>query len=103
VWLKPVSAQIWYLGLLSVNPHLQNSGLGRKILAAAEKWAAYRGATSMEMKVVNVRDTLVAWYERRGYRLTGEVHPFPYGDTNFGVPRREDLAFVVLQKSLVTS
>ena len=102
VWLKPVSAETWYLGLLSVNPHLQNSGLGRRILAAAEKWAADRGATLMEMKVVNIRDTLIAWYERRGYRLTGEVHPFPYGDTRFGIPRRNDLAFVVLQKSLTT-
>ena len=57
----------------------------------------------MRMKVVSVRDTLTAWYERRGYHLTGETSPFPYGDTRFGSPRRDDLCFVVLEKSLSTA
>ena len=57
----------------------------------------------MRMKVVSVRDTLTAWYERRGYHLTGETSPFPYGDTRFGSPRRDDLCFVVLEMSLSTA
>jgi hypothetical protein len=52
------------------------------------------------MTVVNVRDTLIAWYERRGYTLTGESQPFPYGDERFGRPLRDDLSFVVLQKDI---
>ena len=52
----------------------------------------------IEMTVVSIRDTLIAWYERRGYRRTGEVRPFPYDDARFGIPRRDDLAFVVLEK-----
>jgi hypothetical protein len=52
------------------------------------------------MTVVNLRDTLIAWYERRGYAPTGETEPFPYGDARFGAPRRDDLAFVVLRKRL---
>jgi hypothetical protein len=52
------------------------------------------------MHVINVRDTLIAWYERRGYHLTGETHPFPYGDNRFGTPLRADLTFVVLEKQL---
>jgi hypothetical protein len=47
-----------------------------------------------------VRDALIAWYERRGYRLTGETQPFPYGDERFGLPQRDDLAFVVMEKGL---
>ena len=45
------------------------------------------------------RDELIAWYERRGYRRTGVVKPFPYGDTRFGIPRRDDLRFEVLEKT----
>ena len=52
------------------------------------------------MTVVNVRDTLIAWYRRRGYILTGEAEPFPYDDARFGVPKRDDLSFVVLRKRL---
>ena len=46
------------------------------------------------------RDTLIAWYERRGYALTGETKPFPYDDPLFGLPQRPDLEFVVLEKRL---
>jgi len=50
--------------------------------------------------VVNARDTLIAWYVRRGYRLTGETLPFPYDDRRFGSPRRDDLTFVILDKTI---
>ncbi len=52
------------------------------------------------LKVVNARDTLIAWYVRRGYRLTGETLPFPYHDRRFGTPRRDDLTFVILDKEI---
>ncbi len=100
VSLDPVSPETWYLGSLTVDPGLQNSGIGRDLLAAAEDLARARNARHLRMKVVNVRDTLIAWYERRGYHRTGETYPFPYGDTRFGTPRRDDLCFVVLEKSL---
>jgi hypothetical protein len=50
--------------------------------------------------VLNVRGTLLAWYERRGYKLTGESHAFPYQDNRYGVPQRPDLAFLCLEKNL---
>ena len=52
------------------------------------------------MTVIWLRTTLIAWYERRGYVLTGETKPFPYGDDRWGVPQRDDLYFVVLEKRL---
>jgi hypothetical protein len=58
------------------------------------------GAETIEITVVNVRDLLIAWYERRGYRRTGELRPFPYGDDRYGTPTRSDLEFVVLEKHL---
>jgi ribosomal protein S18 acetylase RimI-like enzyme len=74
--------------------------LGRTLLAAAEDFAKQRGARRIQMTVVNVRDILIAWYQRRGYTLSGESRPFPYGDDRFGKPTRDDLHFVVLQKDL---
>ncbi|RZS38996.1 ribosomal protein S18 acetylase RimI-like enzyme [Herbihabitans rhizosphaerae] len=90
-----------YFGLFAVRPELQGSGLGKVILAEAERIAHTEwGSTEMHMTVVNVRAELIAWYERRGYRVTDERKPFPYGDERFGVPRRDDLEFVLLAKSL---
>ncbi len=100
VWLEPVQGGVWYLGLLTVRPELQDQQLGRGLLAAAEAYATQRGARRMRLSVVNVRSTLIAWYERRGYRLTGESQPFPYDDERFGRPLRGDLSFLFLEKKL---
>jgi ribosomal protein S18 acetylase RimI-like enzyme len=89
-----------YLGMITVKPGLQAGGVGRAMLQAAEGHAAALGATRAQMTVVHIRDSLIAWYQRRGYRLTGERKPFPYDDARFGVPKVEGLAFVVLEKPL---
>lgn len=90
-----------YLGMLSVEPVRQSSGLGRRLLTAAEAEAARRfGAVSIEMTVIRQRPELIAWYERRGYALTGATAEFPMDDERFGLPKRRDLQFVVLSKSL---
>jgi ribosomal protein S18 acetylase RimI-like enzyme len=102
VSLQASSTEKWYLGALTVRPAQQNSGFGRKLLEAAESYAANHGARTIEMTVVNVRETLIAWYERRGYLRTGKTRPFPYGDNRYGTPTRDDLEFVVLSKAMVT-
>lgn len=90
-----------YLGLLTVDPMRQAAGLGRRLLDAAEQAAAVRfGATRMEMTVIRQRAELIAYYERRGYVQTSEERPFPLDDPRFGLPRRRDLVFVVLEKPL---
>ena len=90
-----------YLGLLSVDPDLQAGGLGKRLMAAAEAEAVSTfGARRMEMTVIRQRAELIAYYERRGYALTGEERPFPMDDERFGLPQRRDLAFVVLAKDL---
>jgi ribosomal protein S18 acetylase RimI-like enzyme len=100
VWLEPKEDDVWYLGLLTVRPDLQSRQMGRTLLAAAEGFAKERGAQRIRMSVVNVRATLISWYERRGYILTGETQPFPYGDERFGRPLRDDLDFVILEKKI---
>ena len=86
-------ASLAYLGMLCVEPDLQSSGLGRRLLDAAEDMARAEGVKAMEMTVIDGRDTLIAWYERRGYVRTGETRPFP-------VPRDPPITFVVLEKPL---
>lgn len=90
-----------YFGMFSVRPELQGSGIGNAVLAEAERvvrddWRL----PSMRMTVIDLRDELIAWYERRGYRRTGIHKPFPYGDARYGIPKREDLRFEVLEKTL---
>jgi predicted N-acetyltransferase YhbS len=101
VRLEPIAdADAWYLGMLTVRPDRQDQQLGRRLLAACEAYVRARGARRMRMTVVDKRETLIAWYLRRGYGLTGEREPWPYHDERFGRPKRPDLAFVVLEKAL---
>jgi ribosomal protein S18 acetylase RimI-like enzyme len=90
-----------YFGMFAVRPGWQGRGRGQEILAEAERLAREEwGAVTMVMTVLAQRLDLIAWYQRRGYRLTGRSRPFPYGDERFGVPRRPDLSFVELAKRL---
>ncbi len=101
--LERRGAGVAYFGMFSVRPHRQGSGVGKLVLAEAERsarddWAA----RVMEMTVIAQRNDLIAWYERRGYARTQESVPFPYGDERFGLPLRDDLRFLVLRKHLLT-
>ena len=90
-----------YIGLVTVDPRQQSNGIGRRLLEAAEQAGQLNFvATRAELTVIVQRTELIAWYEQRGYRLTGERRPFPATDPRFGLPRRDDLEFVVLEKSL---
>ncbi|HPG93396.1 MAG TPA: GNAT family N-acetyltransferase [Dokdonella sp.] len=91
-----------YFGMFSVRPNGQGAGIGNRLLVEAERVAAEEWkCNEMCMTVIDIRDELIAWYLRRGYRRTGEHKPFPYGDARFGIPRRNDLRFEVLRKSLI--
>ena len=90
-----------YFGMFSVVPGLQGGGIGKQVLAECERivrddWRL----PAMRMTVIDVRDELIAFYQRRGYRRTGITKPFPYGDARFGEPKRDDLRFEVLEKTL---
>ncbi|MGF1432298.1 GNAT family N-acetyltransferase [Kitasatospora sp. LaBMicrA B282] len=90
-----------YFGMFSVHPASQGGGVGRAVLAEAERYVRDEwDAAQLEMTVIVQRDDLIAWYERRGFSRTGELSPFPYGDERFGVPKRPDLAFERLVKVL---
>jgi ribosomal protein S18 acetylase RimI-like enzyme len=100
VWLEPDAdgEEAWYLGMLTIRPDQQDRKLGAALLAHGEAYAKDHGARRVRMTVVHLRDTLIAWYQRRGYALTGETKPFPVGE-RFGKPQRP-LEFVVLEKEI---
>lgn len=90
-----------YFGMFSVRPDSQGHGIGKRMLDEAERIAREElGVPSMRMTVIDVRDELIDYYARRGYRRTGIHKPFPYGDERFGTPLRDDLRFEVLEKPL---
>ena len=90
-----------YFGMFSVQPGIQGGGIGKQVLAEAERivrddWSL----PAMRMTVIDIRESLMAFYERRGYVRTGIKKPFPYGDARFGIPLRDDLRFEVMEKAL---
>lgn len=90
-----------YFGMFAVRPDLQGGGVGKAVMTETERvvredWAL----PAMRMTVIDIRGELIAFYERRGYVRTGIKKPFPYGDERFGIPKRDDLRFEVLEKSL---
>ncbi len=88
-----------HLGLLAVTPARQRGRLGRGLIALARRLAVERfAAPALEITVVSGQDALIAWYERRGFRATGEVRPF--GDDPRDRPLVPGLHFVVMHATL---
>lgn len=85
-----------YLGMLTVSPLLQAAGIGRQILLAAEEYAKEKECPCIFMSVISVRHELIAWYERHGYKNSGETKPFP-DDDQFGIPT-QFLEFIIMEK-----
>lgn len=88
-----------YLGMLSVSPEMQGKKVGKKLLFAAEEYARNNSLKTIVMTVISVRNELINWYEKHGYKKTGETKPFP-SDDKFGKPRRP-LEFIVLEKRIL--
>ena len=90
-----------YFGMFAVRPTLQGGGLGRQVLAEAERLAREEwGADELHLTVITAREDLIAWYLRRGFARTGRRSAFPYGEERFGRPKRDDLEFELLVKEL---
>lgn len=87
-----------YLGMLTVEPNIQGGGIGKLLMQASETFTQSIGINVIEMTVISVRAELIAYYERRGYRQTGEKRPFP-NDPKFGI-QKQALEFIVMEKTL---
>jgi GNAT superfamily N-acetyltransferase len=88
-----------YLGMLTVSPDAQARGIGKQLMTAAEQLARDWHCRAMTMTVISQRHELIAFYERRGYRPTGQTEAFPMDDPRFGLPKQQ-LSFIVMEKVL---
>jgi ribosomal protein S18 acetylase RimI-like enzyme len=88
-----------YLGMLTVAPDIQAQGIGKKLLQASEEYAQTQQCMAITITVISLRQDLIKWYERRGYKATGERKPFPSNDPRFGLPKQH-LEFIVMEKQL---
>lgn len=87
-----------YLGMLTVQPEMQAQGLGAQLLWLAEERARELHCDKIKMTVITARDTLIAYYKRKGYIDTGERFPFP-NDLKFGI-QKQPLEFLVMEKKV---
>jgi len=83
-----------YLGLLSVDPGRQQSGLGSRLMSAGEEYCRARGARFMDILIINLRHELPAYYRHRGYADNGTT-PFPPD-----VPTKQACHFINMSKPL---
>lgn len=97
VYLEIIHPKL-YLGMFSVSPLLQNQGVGRKLIEEAEVYARRYGCNTLTMTVISTRSELIAWYERRGYKPTGEVQPF-HAHGRFG-DAKQPIELIVMEKSV---
>ena len=97
VYLKKQEGKL-YLGMLSVWPARQGAGFGKALMAAGMEYARQHGCRVIRITVISVRDELIAWYERHGFRRTGELEPFHAGE-RFGA-QQQPLTLAVLEKEI---
>jgi len=83
-----------YIGLLSVDPPRQGTGLGRKLMEAAEQFFREAHCGAVDLRVVSAREPLPAFYRHLGY---AESHTEPI---TTGVQPKVPCHFLYMTKSL---
>jgi ribosomal protein S18 acetylase RimI-like enzyme len=84
-----------YLGLLGVDPSRQGTGLGRKLMDAAENFFREAGCVAVDLRVVSARTLLPSFYRRLGYLETGTA---PFAPE---VPAKVLCHYILMSKPLV--
>jgi len=98
--IAPADDGAWYVASVAVEPARQGVGTGRLPLDELARQARTANVRALRITVINLREELIAWYERRGFVRTGETEPFPYDDPSVGRPTRGDLVLVKLEMHL---
>lgn len=83
-----------YIRLLSVNPERQRSGIGSRLMQAAEERCREAGCRFVDLRIVNIRLELPGFYRRLGYRETGTAPLTP------GIVTKIPCHFVEMTKAL---
>lgn len=83
-----------YVGLLGVDPSRQGTGLGRKLMDAAENYFRQTGCRAVDLRVISGRTPLPAFYRHLGYAETGT------SQIPAEVPLKVPCHFIHMSKSL---
>lgn len=83
-----------YLGLLGVEPRRQGTGLGRRLMAAAEDFFRHKGCVAVDLRIVSARTPLPSFYRHLGYEETGTA-PFPHD-----VPSKVPCHYIMMSKPI---
>ncbi|MBW4026639.1 MAG: GNAT family N-acetyltransferase [Acidobacteria bacterium] len=94
VYVK-IEGERGYIGLLSVDPTRQRTGLGTRLISAAEEFCRESGCHFADITVVNLREELPGIYQKLGYVVTG-TEPFPSEQR----PVKMDCHFLCMSKEL---
>jgi ribosomal protein S18 acetylase RimI-like enzyme len=87
------------MGMFAVNPLYQGQGIGKQLLQYAECYATQKWPIERYvLEVIHCRHELIAFYERRGYKLTSERREFPVNPVLW-TPKVGGLVLLVLEKS----
>ncbi|OIR04919.1 putative acetyltransferase [mine drainage metagenome] len=90
-----------HVGMFVVKPVMQGSGIGKQLLAEAERLALQKWAPQkFKMYVITMRHELIAFYERRGYQRTGILRDFPINPTVWQ-PKLAGLKLEMLEKTII--
>lgn len=87
-----------YLGMFAVSPHLQGAGIGKQLLQASEEYAKSLACRTVYMSVISVRAELIHWYQRHGYRDTGERKAF--AEDGIHGKHLQPMEFMMLEKEV---
>jgi ribosomal protein S18 acetylase RimI-like enzyme len=92
------AARIW---MVNIREEFRSQGLGTALMSVLEEVSSERGYDEAELlvEIVNVRAK--AWYERLGYRITGEETDVVYDRDSAGNSERRDVMCYVMRKSLI--
>lgn len=91
VHLKEEENDILYFGMLTVSPALQSKGLGKNLIAHIEKIARAKNKKRIRISVIQFRKELIAFYERRGFKASGNFEKFPAHDPRYGIVKVDNL------------
>jgi ribosomal protein S18 acetylase RimI-like enzyme len=84
-----------YLGLLGVDPSRQGTGLGRKLMDAAENFFREAGCVAVDLRVISARTPLPFFYRHLGYLETGTAPFAP------DVPAKVPCHYILMSKTIL--
>ncbi len=84
-----------YLGLLGVDPSRQGTGLGRRLMDAAENFFRRAACVAVDLRVISARTPLPSFYRHLGYLEAGTAPFAP------DVPVKVPCHYILMSKNLL--